>query len=103
MSFQAYLDAVENKTGLTPRALIAIAHDKGLDQPGVKAGEILAWLKDDYELGRGHGMAMVHVIQKGAKISDAFVGTDGAHRDESDELWLDGAASKPSGTSTSSD
>ncbi len=95
MSFQAYLDTVEQKTGLTPRQLIAIAHEKGLDAPGVKAGEILAWLKDDYELGRGHGMAMVHVIQKGPTISAKHVDTDGVHRDESETLWLDGAASKP--------
>ena len=95
MSFQAYLDAIEDKTGHTPRELIAIAHDKGLDQPGVKAGEILAWLKDDYELGRGHGMALVTVIQKGSTISDKFVGVDSVHRDESTELWLNGKATKP--------
>jgi len=95
MSFQAYLDSIEKKTGLTPRQFVAIAHDKGLDAPGVKAGEILTWLADDYELGRGHGMALVHVIQKGPRISEKFVGDDGVHRDESVELWLDGAATKP--------
>ena len=95
MSFQAYLDNIEEKTGLTPRQFIVIAHDKGLDRPGVKAGEILTWLKDDYELGRGHGMALVHVIQKGPKIGEKFVGADGTHRDESVALWLDGAATKP--------
>ena len=95
MTFQAYLDAVEQKTGLTPRQLIAIAHDKGLDAPGTKAGAILTWLKDDYDLGRGHGMAIVHVIQKGPTISTKHVGSDGAHRDDSDTLWLDGAATKP--------
>ena len=94
MTFQAYLDAVEQKTGLTPRQLIAIAHDKGLDAPGTKAGAILTWLKDDYDLGRGHGMAIVHVIQKGPTISTKHVGSDGAHRDDSDTLWLDGAATK---------
>lgn len=95
MTFQAYLDAVETKTGLTPRQLIAIAHDKGLDAPGTKAGAILTWLKDDYDLGRGHAMAIVHVIQKGSGISTKHVGTDGTHRDDSDTLWLDGAATKP--------
>jgi hypothetical protein len=95
MSFQAYLDAVETKTGLTPRQLVAIAHEKGLDAPGTKAGAILAWLKEDYDLGRGHGMAMVHVITKGEKIDAKFVGADSVHRDESDTLWLDGAATKP--------
>jgi hypothetical protein len=95
MSFQAYLDNIESKTGLTPRQFVAIAHDKGLDRPGVKAAEILAWLTDDYELGRGHGMALVHVIQNGPRITKKFVGDDGVHRDESQELWLDGAATKP--------
>ena len=96
MSFQAYLDAVEQKTGLTPRQLIAVAHEKGLDAPGTKAGAILAWLKEDYDLGRGHGMAMVHVITKGPEIDAKHVGTAGAHRDDAAVLWLDGAATKPS-------
>lgn len=95
MSFQAYLDTIEEKTGLTPRQLIEIAHDKGLDEPGTKAGDILAWLKDDYGLGRGHGMALVHVIQKGPAISSKHVGSAGTHRDESETLWLDGVATKP--------
>jgi len=95
MSFQAYLDTIEKKTGLTPRQLVDIAASKGLDQPGVKAGEILTWLKDDYDLGRGHGMALVHVIQKGPTISTKHVGTDGTHRDETDTLWLDGINTKP--------
>lgn len=96
MSFQAYLDAVEVKTGMTPRQLLEIAQAKGFQEPGVKAGEILQWLKDDYDLGRGHGMAMVHVITKGPKISDTHVGSAGVHRDASDTLWLDGKATKPS-------
>lgn len=95
MSFQAYLDAVEQKTGLTPRQLIAIAEQKGLADRSVKAAEILEWLKNDYGLGRGHGMAMVHVITKGPNIDAKHVGTAGAHRDEADVLWLDGIATKP--------
>ena len=31
MSFQAYLDTIEKKTGLTPRQLVGIAHEKGLE------------------------------------------------------------------------
>src|SRR5690606_26147991 len=65
MSFQAYLDAVEARTGLTPRQIVELARAKGFDGAGVKAGEILAWLKADYDLGRGHGMALVHVIRNG--------------------------------------
>lgn len=95
MSFQAYLDAAEGKTGLTPRQLVEIAQSKGFDEPTVKAGVILEWLKADYGLGRGHGMALVHVIKKGPTIDSRHVGSDGAHRDETDTLWLDGAATKP--------
>jgi hypothetical protein len=96
MSFQAYLDAVEKKTGLTPRQLVDIAIEKGFSDTTVKAGAILDWLKNDYDLARGHGMAIVHVIKNGAQIDVKHVGTKGAHRDESETLWLDGEASKPS-------
>lgn len=95
MSFQAYLDTIEDRTGLTPRQLVDLAKERGFDDPTVKAGTILEWLKADYDLGRGHGMALVHVIKKGPKIDAKYVGTTGSHRDESDMLWLDGKASKP--------
>lgn len=95
MSFQAYLDTIEDKTGLTPRELIALAHERGLDDPSAKAGAIIDWLKTDYDLGRGHAMALVHVIKNGPTISSKHVGTDGVHRDESDTLWLDGKANRP--------
>lgn len=95
MSFQAYLDTIEDKTGLTPRQFIELARERGYDASEVKAGTILEWLKDDYGLGRGHGMALVHVIKQGARIDGKHVGTSGTHRDESDLLWLDGKASKP--------
>jgi hypothetical protein len=96
MSFQAYLDTIEDKTGLTPRQLVDIATEKGLADPSVKAGAILEWLKADYGLGRGHGMALVHVIQKGPEIDAKHVGSTGVHRDDSATLWLDGKASRPS-------
>lgn len=95
MSFQAYLDNIEDKTGLTPRQFLALAHERGFDEPGTKAAVIVDWLKADYELGRGHAMALVHVIKNGAKIDNAHVGSTGTHRDDSDELWLDGKATKP--------
>ena len=95
MSFQAYLDAIENKTGLTPRQLVQQAAERGYDRPDTKAGEILQWLKNDYALGRGHGMALVHVIRNGEKIDPKHVGSSGTHRDESETLWLDGQASRP--------
>ena len=98
MSFQAYLDNIEAKTGLTPRQFIELAHEKGLDHPAVKAGAIVDWLKDDYDLGRGHAMALVHVIKNGPRIDAKDVGSGGTHADPSDMLWLDGKATNPAAT-----
>ena len=67
MSFQAYLDNIEGKTGLTPRQFIALAQEKGFDDPSTKAGVIVDWLKADFDLGRGHAMAIVHIIKNGEK------------------------------------
>ncbi|WP_426228394.1 DUF4287 domain-containing protein [Pseudarthrobacter sp. DSP2-3-2b1] len=95
MSFQAYLDTIEDKTGLTPRELVTLAQARGYGDPATKAGTITDWLKGDYGLGRGHGMALVHVIKNGPKIDDKHVGSGGTHSDASDELWLDGQATNP--------
>lgn len=94
MSFQAYLDNIEKKTGLTPRRFVDRAAAKGFG-PGTKAGEIVTWLGEDYGLGRGHAMALVHVITKGPQIDTKHVGTGTTHSDPSDTLWLDGKASNP--------
>jgi hypothetical protein len=89
MSFQAYLDNVELKTGKTPEAFVAMAKDKGFTSV-TKTGEIVAWLKQDFELGHGHAMAMAHVIKNGPGIGDKHVGSGGSHSDEANTLRLDG-------------
>jgi uncharacterized protein DUF4287 len=91
VSFQAYLDSIEKKTGRTPREFIEMASARGYDET-TRAAVIVDWLKEDFDLGRGHAMALVHVIKNGPQISDKHVGTDGVHRDESDVLYLDGTA-----------
>ncbi len=93
MSFQAYLDAIEKKTGKTPQELVDEAHARGFGTD-TTAGEIVAWLADDHGLGRGHAMALVHVVRNGPGISDRHVGTTGSHRDESNVLRLDGIANR---------
>jgi len=90
MSFQAYLDNIELKTGKTPNDFIALAKAKGYDDASVKASTIVSWLKEDFQLGHGHAMALVHVIKHGGGISTKHVGSSGAHHDESDTLRLDG-------------
>ena len=94
MSFQAYLDNIETKTGLTPRQFVELARERGFDET-TKATPIVAWLAEDYGLGRGHAMALVHVITKGAQIGTKHVGSGGAHADASDTLWLEGKATNP--------
>ena len=66
MSFQAYLDNIKAKTGKTPEDFTKLAEEKGLLNPGVKAGEIVSWLKKDFGLGHGHAMA-IYAYFKGIK------------------------------------
>ena len=63
MSFQAYLDNIKAKTGKTPEDFKAIARKKGLLKPGVKAGQIVAWLNEDFGLGHGNAMAIYRVLK----------------------------------------
>ncbi len=94
MSFQAYLDTIERNTGKTPREFVALAEAKGFTEPGVRAAPILAWLREEFGLGRGHGMALVHVFRHGDRISARHVGSGGTHSDPSDRLHLDGIAAR---------
>lgn len=62
MSFQAYIKNIKAKTGKTPDDFKQLAEKKGLLKPGVKAGAIVAWLKEDFALGHGHSMAIYAVL-----------------------------------------
>ena len=71
MSFEGYLRNIEAKTGTTPEQFRQLAESKGLATanglaPGIKAGQIIAWLKADFGLGHGHAMAIVALL-KGSK------------------------------------
>jgi len=84
MSFQAYLDKVEQLTGKTPQQFVDMARERNL----TTHKEILAWLKGDYGLGTGHARAMAQVILHGPEFEVRQ--TTGSHRDESGTLRLDG-------------
>jgi hypothetical protein len=88
MSFQAYLDNVEEKTSKTPNDFIKEAQKKGLTE----FGDIVSWLKKDYQLGTRHARAIVYVIQHGPKFE--LKHTTGTHRDATGVLKLDGKARK---------
>jgi hypothetical protein len=74
MSFQAYIDNIKAKTGKGPDDFKTLAEKKGFLKggrlaEGIKAGEILSWLKADFALGHGHAMA-VYALFKGIKQTD---------------------------------
>ena len=58
MSFQAYLDNIKAKTGKTPGQLKALAAEAGVLRPDMKANELVAWLRKEFDLGHGHSMAI---------------------------------------------
>ncbi|MCU1597104.1 MAG: hypothetical protein JWQ47_843 [Glaciihabitans sp.] len=63
MTFQAYLDTIKAKTGKTADEFVELAREKGLLVGEVKAGPVIEWLKDEYDLGSGHAMALVGVFR----------------------------------------
>lgn len=63
MSFQAYIDNIKAKTGKSPVDFKKIAEAKGFLKEvqlskTLKATEITNWLKEEFELGHGHAMAI---------------------------------------------
>ncbi|PJJ83598.1 DUF4287 domain-containing protein [Mucilaginibacter auburnensis] len=74
MSFQAYLKTIKEKTGKDAADFRAIAEQKGFTKNGelvAKAGDITCWLKDEFELGHGHSMA-IYALLKGTKNEDSI-------------------------------
>ena len=68
MTFKAYLENIEAKTGKSPADFRTLARQKGylIDgklRPDIKAGEVVAWLKQDFALGHGHAMAIVALLK----------------------------------------
>ena len=71
MSFQAYLDNIETKTGKSPADFKKLAQKQGYLKsgklnPDIKVMEVVNWLKKDFKLGHGHAMAIVALL-KGSK------------------------------------
>ena len=67
--FQAYLDNIQTKTGKTPDDFKALAERNGLLQAGVKATQIVDWLKRDFGLGHGHAMAIYAVLKPSIPVA----------------------------------
>jgi hypothetical protein len=94
VTFQAYLDSIKKKTGMSPEDFRVVAGARGLLDPGTKVSAITEWLRTDYGLGPGHAMAIVGALgmQKGAGLSDddrvaaQFAGAKAKWRTTFDEL-----------------
>ena len=63
MSFQAYLDNIKTKTGKTPEDFKLLMEQQGVFSPDMKASELVAWLKKEFDLGHGHSMAIWAVFK----------------------------------------
>jgi hypothetical protein len=59
MSFQAYLDNIQAKTGKRPEEIVGLVRTQGL----LKPAEVIAWLKSEFGLGHGHSMAIVALLR----------------------------------------
>jgi hypothetical protein len=68
VTFKAYIDNIHAKTGKSPEDFRRLAEQRGFLESGaikkgVKAGQIVDWLKADFDLGRGHAMAVYSLLK----------------------------------------
>ncbi|MGB9093842.1 MAG: DUF4287 domain-containing protein [Gallionella sp.] len=70
MGFQAYIDNIQSKTGKTPEQFKAHAIEAGVFSKDMKAGDLVAWLKKEYDLGHGHSMAIWAVFKDEGWVND---------------------------------
>jgi Domain of unknown function (DUF4287) len=75
MTFQAYLDNIKEKTGKTPSDFKALAAEEGVYSPDMKAEQLVVWLKERFDLGRGHAMAIWAVFK-----DEGWVGTTASRK-----------------------
>jgi Domain of unknown function (DUF4287) len=57
-SFQSYIDKIKLQTGRSIEEFAKYAKAKGFFKPEVKAGDIVDWLKKDFQLKHGDAVAM---------------------------------------------
>lgn len=70
INLKAYFATIKIKTGKTPADFRSLAEQKGWMQgeilkSDIKAMQVFDWLKDEFQLGRGHGMAIYHILKEG--------------------------------------
>lgn len=63
MSFQAYIDTIQAKTGKTPEQLKQAMEQAGVFRTDMKATELVQFLGKNFGLGHGHSMAIWAVFK----------------------------------------
>ncbi len=58
MTFQAYIDTIRARTGKTPEELRNAAVAAGIYSRDMKASTLVVFLKENFDLGHGHAMAI---------------------------------------------
>jgi hypothetical protein len=87
MSYQAYLDSIMEKTGMSPEDFRVTAEQKGLLGSSVKAGSVVSWLKEDYGLGHGHAMAIYGTFKSASAAKEDVQGAVGKHFTGGRAVW----------------
>jgi hypothetical protein len=62
VTFKAYLDNIQAKTGKSPDDFLALAKKKGFVKQGkivAKHADLMTWLKSEIGLGHGHANAII--------------------------------------------
>lgn len=67
-----FIENIKIKTGKSTEDFRRIAITKGFFEDGklkptIKAGEVIAWLKKDFDLGYGHSLAIYHTLKDEAE------------------------------------
>lgn len=70
MSFEAYISNIKEKTGKLPEDFKTQLEKEGLLKPGLKATELVTWLKNNYDLGHGHSMAVWAVFKSKGWVAE---------------------------------
>lgn len=83
MTYKAYLDNIQAKTGKSPDDFLAMATMRGFAKDGkvvAKHAELLKWLKSEIGLGHGHAMAIILYIQDSEFAKRKIAGEAGMGR-----------------------
>ena len=71
MSFQAYIKTIKSKTGKNPEDFKLAMERAGKFTPNMKATDLINYLHSEFNLGRGHSMAIWAVFKDKGWVKSA--------------------------------